>query len=137
MKTDGNRFLKVTGVLEILFGVASIAMILWVLSQNPADFQVYGFNASDTLWTLVLIYGTAAIQIIAGVIGLLFSNNLKKAVLCQTFGIVLIVMQISCFGRYDTNAGSIVTNIISLIVPFLYYHGAAANKRQYDAEKLQ
>lgn len=134
MKAKGSSYLKVTGVLEILFGAVSIAMTLWILSQDPADFNVYGFDVKETLWTLVLIYGTAAVQIISGLIGITFSNKLQKATLCQAFGIILIVMQISYFGRHDGGAQNVIANILGLVVPCFYYFGAVLNKRQSGEE---
>lgn len=116
-------------VLEILFGLASIALTQWILSQDPANFNVYGFDPKDALWALLLIYGTASIQVISALTEVILSNKPKNAIVYQGFGLILIVMQISYLGRYGWEVQHLIASILALLVPCFYYYGACLDKR--------
>ena len=138
MKAAGRKWLILTGFLEVLFGAASVALIIWMLNQNPADYKVFSVNAKETLWALILIYAIAGIQILSGLVGMVLSGNIKKAGICQFFGLLLILVQVVNYAQNDFTVSNIIYNSIALIVPAFYYYGACRNKKQLrERESLQ
>lgn len=135
MKLKGSKYLKVTGFLEILVGIASLAMIFWILKENPTEYNVFGSNVKDTLWVLVLIYAMAGFKILAGILGMIFSNNEKASLFLEIVGMILILIGISSIGQYDFTIRNVIVNIVVLILPAYYLYGAMLNNKSLKEEK--
>ena len=135
MKTKGGTYLKIFGFLEVLIGGAAFAMILWMLSQDPKSFNIFGIEiVKDALWTLVIMYAIAGFQILAGILAIVFSKSLKHANLLKFFGFVLIVIQVASLGTGNLDMTAIIANTATLIVPTFYLYGAILNSNQKKAQ---
>lgn len=136
MYPRGKHYLRITGILEILIGVGSFALIFWILNQDIKEFVGIEFNmAEKALWSLVLIYGTAAFQILAGIVGFLLAGNVRDYKLHYFFGMTLILLGMGSIintGSFDM--ASIMRNVLVLLVPSYYLFGAMKNKQSYEGK---
>jgi len=133
----GSALLKFTGVLMIIASV--IVIIFYVLLLLGVGFvAALSQGIGDELKigaTLVLVIAlvAAAIQFIAGVIGVKYHNKPDKAGTCIAFALVIMLIAGgNCiFGIIST--GFDLTHVVSIslgmIIPLLYLLGALKLKR--------
>lgn len=134
MKIKGKSLLRWMGVLEIILAVGGFFLIRWILSQDLT--QVDGFYASaatGSLWALMTIYGTLAVQLIAGILGVALAGNLKQSGICYVFGLLLILVQSAAYFNQSFNLQMILQNTLQLLPAALYFYGAALNQQQNKA----
>lgn len=129
MKARGSRILKITSILEIIIGVVSLAMTFWILSSKGDTHLMIGVDIGKAaLWTLVLIYGIAAFQILAGIVGFVLSNKPEKYKVCYFFGMGLILIEMYSYINLDYTMANILIRLACTIVPAYYLYGALKNK---------
>lgn len=134
MKIKGKALLRWMGVLEIVLAVGGFFLIRWILSQDLT--AVDGFLASaagGSLWALMTIYGTLAVQLIAGILGVALAGNLKYASICYVVGMVLILVQSAGYFTQTFNVQMFLQNTLQLLPAALYFYGAALNQQQSKA----
>lgn len=135
MEAKGAGFLKVTGIIMIIGG--SIGIIIAILA-------LVGVAALDTMgvtdyieYNTGLLYASgaisligAAMELVAGIIGVKNCKKPEKAVTCMVFGIIVILF--SLIGSILTVVGGdsfpVVSFLIGLVLPVLYIIGAVKNK---------
>lgn len=137
-KTKGTGFLKVTGILMIIFGGLSI--ILGIIAALGVAALVYisdGAASSALLYTSVtLLIVSAAAELVAGIIGIVNCKKPEKAGTCIAWGIIVAVLCVA--GTILESVGgssfSVFSLISGLVLPILYIIGAAFNKKEHDAK---
>lgn len=130
MQAKGKTILRITGILEILIGIGSLAMIFWILSSNEGT--ILGIEvAKSALLDLVMIYGRAGIQIIAGIAAIMFAGNARKYKVLYFFGMLMILMEIYPYYHMEYSITNILSSILCTIVPAYYLWGAMKNKQSY------
>lgn len=135
MEAKGAGFLKVTGIIMIIGG--SIGIIIAILA-------LVGVAALDTMgvtdyieYNTGLLYASgaisligAAMELVAGIIGVKNCKKPEKAGTCMVFGIIVILF--SLIGSILTVVGGdsfpVVSFLIGLVLPVLYIIGAVKNK---------
>lgn len=129
MHAKGSKWLKITGLLEIIIGCATILLTVWMLTQD-GEFAIPSIAVGkEALWRLVIIYATGAIQILAGIVGFVLSNKPNKYKVCMFFGIVLILLTMYSFTTGEFTVEHFIYNVsLPAIVPAYYYYGALLNK---------
>lgn len=127
----GSKFLKVTGILMIIF--ASIALIFSIIAiAGIGVLEAIGIPGG-LLWVagIISLLGAVA-EFVAGIIGVKNWNKPEKANTCIGWGIAVVAMCIisnvfTLIGYADSfNWFSVVTG---LVIPVLYLIGAFQNKK--------
>lgn len=150
-EAKGKTFLKVTGILLIIFGALGLISSLVsmagasVLSALAAEFgaNLGGILMLSAIVSIVL----GAVDLVAGILGVKNAQLPEKAQVCFIMGIIMVLLQVVSFifalvvnssmtPIYEAagmpNPG-IVTSVLGLIVglvlPVLYLVGANKNKQ--------
>ena len=125
-----SKFLKVMGILCIVFGAIGVISMLSVLA-------VAGFismaGVAIPVASLVIGLIQAILMIAAGIFGIRASSDQSKSGLAVIFGIILVVLAIisMCLGiAVAGGAGVNWTNFTGLIIPALYFVAAFLFKRK-------
>ena len=134
MEKKSNGFLKVVGILMIIFGGISIVMsaiaipVAAAAAALAAEFGVGGGTFLVLASWLVLIGGV--VQLIAGILGVANANKPEKAGICIIFG--ALVALISILGSILAVVGGgkfdIVSMLIGLAPAALFLIGAFQSK---------
>lgn len=128
MKAKGKNLIVVGSILVLLGGLASLAMVLGILSADLAPFSATITSTSGTMvWSLILIYATIAVQIIAGIVGLMFASKPEKYKVCYVVGMILILITAKDF-LIGFTMEKILAYVIAMVGPICYFLGAAQNK---------
>lgn len=127
----GSKFLKVTGILMIIFGAISIVVSIIAL-MGLGVLEALG-APMGLLWAsgIIAFVGSVA-QLVAGIIGVVNCDKPEKANSCIVWGIAVAAMSIianvfTLIG-YPQNF-SFVSVISGLLIPVLYLIGAFKNKQ--------
>lgn len=144
-RPSGYMFLKVTGILMIIFGgIATVfgliaALALVAISANAFD------SAMPTTILLIgsiVVIGVCCLELVAGIIGVVNCKKPEKAGVCITWGYILVILSaisivLSFIGElmYSTSSigGTLASGIIGLVLPVLYLIGGLKNKKDYKA----
>lgn len=136
----GAKFLKVTGILMIVFGaiaiVVSIITLLGIGALNAIsnEFGVTSEVAKDL--TMLYIAGfiallSSVIELIAGIMGVINAEKPEKAKTCMIWGILVAVMCV--VGCILTVVGGepfpFFSLVSGLVIPVLYIIGAYKNQQ--------
>lgn len=129
-RARGKSLLRITGILELLFGATMLALTLYVMSLDESSIiKILGKDPNlMTFVQLACVYAQAGVQIIAGIVGIMFANSIKHHKICMFFGYLLILICAANFIHIEYNVQTIATQSLSLIVPVFYLLGAIKNK---------
>ncbi len=133
MKARGKKILLVTGTLEIILGLLSIlGIVILLMSKNniPALSQE---EATRALGGLLILYGVYGVNILGGLLGVIFADRPKHSVLLMVCGFILILMQISTWSYVSLELADIIINVIIILIPCYYFYGAVLNYKDYTA----
>lgn len=128
----GSGFLKVTGILMIIFGSIALIMALIALLGVSA---VVALGAAELLplWLYagaILSLLSAVAEMVAGIIGVKNCKRPEKANTCMGWGIVVAAMCL--LGQILNVAGGssfdVFSLLLGLVLPVLYIIGAYKNK---------
>lgn len=134
MKAKGKTLLRISGILEIMLGLVSLGLILYALSldRNAAQ-EIFGSNPDGaTLWQLVGAYALSALELIAGIAGVLLGGRAKSYKICQCFGLLLLLVVVFNYIHMEYTFQTIIVQFLASIVPVLYYQGAIRNKQSIE-----
>lgn len=127
---QGSKFLKVTGILMIIFG--ALALVLAIIAIAGISLLA-AMGASSGLLTVscILALVGAVAELVAGIIGVKNWNKLENAGTCITWGIIVIVLCVisnilTVVGGGDFSVLNLVTG---LVIPVLYLIGGLQNKK--------
>ena len=127
---QGSKFLKVTGILMIVFG--AIALVVAIIAFAGIG-VLAAMGASSALLTVSVIIALAgaALELVAGIIGVKNWNKLEKAGTCIAWGIIVIALCIISNILTVVGGGefSIVNLLTGLVIPVLYLIGGIQNKK--------
>jgi hypothetical protein len=137
-----STLLKVTGILMIIFGglatIFAIIAVLGALVIEAAAVEM-GLDPATLVAGLIMLGAVtalvgAAIQLVAGILGVKNHKKPEKAGVCVVFGILVALVTIasSIFevsGGLAFDALNIVTLLIGLVIPVLYIIGALQLKK--------
>lgn len=127
----GSKFLKVTGILMIIFG--SIALILSIVSLLGLGVLEALGAPMGLLWAsgIIALVGSIA-EFIAGIIGVKNWNKPEKANTCIAWGFAVaamcIISNVFTLIGYPENF-SIFSVFTGLVIPVLYLIGTFKNKK--------
>lgn len=129
---QGSKFLKVMGILLIVF--AGINIVLSIIAAiGVGALAVLGADAGK-LWIAVILQILMAVfGLIAGISGVKNWQNPAVAGKCVVWGLVIAVLAIAqnIFNGVAMGTGiNIVSLLLSLVVPVLYLIAALQLKKQ-------
>ena len=132
----GKNFLKVTGILMIIFG--AIALIVSIVAFAGVALLVSLAESAGTdissgtlyLACVVLLVSSIA-EFVAGILGVVNCSKPEKAGTCLVCGIIVAVLAV--LGELLTIIGggkfSVFNLFAGLVIPALYIAGAFLNKK--------
>ncbi|MDD3339814.1 MAG: hypothetical protein PHS82_13275 [Lachnospiraceae bacterium] len=140
MEARGKNFLKVTGIIMIVFGAIGALSTLISFAGLSVLMQTYaalGMDTSMIVPGLIISAIGGVLQLAAGIIGVVHARKPEKAMLCIIFGVLLVILQIvsgvTSLLVVNAQGSSIVTTIISMIIglilPVLFIYGGILNKQ--------
>ncbi len=127
----GSKFLKVTGILMIVFG--ALALILSIVAAiGLAALVALDLNTWQYTLAVILMLVGSIFELIAGIVGVKNCNKPEKAGTCMVWGIIVIALSVlsnvlTLVGNPDNF--SIVNLLTGLVIPVLYLIGAVMNKK--------
>ena len=127
----GSKFLKVTGILMIVFG--ALALILSIVAAiGLAALVALELNTWQCTAAVILMLVGSIFEMIAGIVGVKNCNKPEKAGTCMVWGIIVIALSVlsnvlTLVGNPDNF--SIVNLLTGLVIPVLYLIGAVMNKK--------
>ncbi|MCI6980297.1 MAG: hypothetical protein MR918_07020 [Clostridiales bacterium] len=127
----GSKFLKVTGILMIIFG--ALALILSIVAAiGLATLAALDLNTWQYTAAVILMLVGSIFEMIAGIVGVKNCNKPEKAGTCMVWGIIVIALSVlsnvlTLVGNPDNF--SIVNLLTGLVIPVLYLIGAVMNKK--------
>jgi len=133
MEQKSNKFLKVTGILMIIFGGIGIVFGIIAVIGVGALAMLLGPEANVGLLTFAAILAlvSAVVSLIAGIVGVKNAAKPEKANVCIVYGILTAVLAV--LGQILTMAGggsfNVMNLIIGLVIPVLYLIGAFQSKK--------
>ena len=132
-KKSGAGFLKVVGILMIIFGAISLVVSLIAVAGMSMIEAVSG-GAIDTgmLWIgVILSVVSAALEMVAGIVGVVNAKKPEKAKTCLVFGIIVAILTVAgCI--FTVAAGQdfpVASLLLGLVMPVLYIIGAVKNMK--------
>ncbi len=146
-KPSGAGFLKVVGILMIVFGGISIIISGLAATATIAIAALVG-GADDggitgllNLMSITAVIGSI-LQLVTGILGVAFSKKPEKAMVCMVFGILVLLLNVvssviiplivSANPLASTLAISMDINwlglVIGAVMPVLFIIGASKNK---------
>ena len=127
---QGSKFVKVTGILMIIFG--AIALILSIIAFAGIGLLA-AMGASSSLLTVscILMLVGAIAELVAGIIGVKNWNKLEKAGTCIVWGVIVIALCVVSNILTVVGGGefSVVNLLTGLVIPVLYLIGGIQNKK--------
>lgn len=129
----GSGFLKVVGILMIVFGsIALIVSIIYILGISAIAYVSDGELTSGMLYAsgALMLFDSIA-EFVVGIIGVVNCKKPEKATTCMVWGIIVAVFCVAgvifnAIGGQDFNIFYLFSG---LILPVLYIIGASLNKK--------
>ena len=127
----GSKFLKVTGILMIIFGARALILSI-VAAIGLATLAALDLNTWQYTAAVILMLVGSIFELIAGIVGVKNCNKPEKAGTCMVWGIIVIALSVlsnvlTLVGNPDNF--SIVNLLTGLVIPVLYLIGAVMNKK--------
>lgn len=89
----GSKFLKVTGILMIVFG--ALALILSIVAAiGLAALAALDLNTWQYTLAVILMLVGSIFELIAGIVGVKNCNKPEKAGTCMVWGIIVIALSV-------------------------------------------
>ena len=140
----GQNFLKVTGILMIIFGAIAIIVSIVALVGVAAVAALAAYSGAEVSTGLLYFASfisllSAVAEFVAGILGVANCKKPEKAQTCLVFGI--IVAALCVLGNILTVVGggsfSVFSLLLGLVIPVLYIIGAVFNKQSLAQAQLE
>ncbi len=135
--TKGQGFLKVTGILMIIFGsISLITSLVAIFGVAALDSLFEGqYNMGMIYFSCVLMLISAIAEFVTGIIGVANCKKPEKAKMCMAFGIVVAALCVigtvcNAIGYSSFGASNIFSLFCGLVLPVLFIIGATKNKAE-------
>lgn len=135
--TKGQGFLKVTGILMIIFGsISLITSLVAIFGIIALDSLLEGqYNMGMLYFSCILMLISAVAEFVAGIIGVKNCKYAERAKTCMIWGIIVAVLCVvgticNAIGYSSFGASNVFSLFCGLVLPVLYIIGAARNKAE-------
>lgn len=152
-KAPGKTLLQVVGIILVVIGVLALLVSLIniaVLGMTGSgevgeimeqSLAAKGATMADYKASVYIMTAGALLNLVIGIIGIASCNKIQRAGICFVCGIILIVWQLGTDAYSAVTSGitgmGIVSIIIGLILPLLYFWGALKNRQAMLDSKAQ
>ena len=152
-KAPGKTLLQVVGIILVVFGVLALLVSLIniaVLGMTGSgevgeimeqSLAATGATMADYKASVYIMTAGSLLNLVIGIIGIANCNKIQRAGICFVCGIILIVWQLGTDAYSAVTSGitgmGIVSIIIGLILPLLYFWGALKNRQAMLDGKAQ
>lgn len=152
-KAPGKTLLQVVGIILVVIGVLAFLVSLIniaVLGMTGSgevgeimeqSLATTGVTMADYKASVYIMTAGALLNLVIGIIGIANCNKIQRAGICFVCGIILIVWQLGTDAYSAVTSGitgmGIVSIIIGLILPLLYFWGALKNRQAMLDSKAQ
>ena len=127
---QGAKFLKVTGILMIIFGALAIVMELIAMAGLGVLEAIGAPMGALWLSAIVGLVGSV-LELVAGINGVLNAEKPEKAKTCMVWGIIIagmcVISNLITLFAYPDNF-NIVSLLLGLVIPALFIFGAYKNQ---------
>ena len=141
MEAKGKKYLKIVGILMIVFGGISVVISLLgllggglIMAGNAAGEETMGALSGLLIVASLVSLLLAALQLVTGIIGVKNCEKPEKAALCLKLGITIIVVSLlSSVVTMFINGFSVtalISALVGLVLPALFCYGAKLNQQQ-------
>ncbi len=141
----GAKFLKVTGILMIIFSAIALILeivlaagiaALGVAAESNVSFGTVTSDISPTVWIAVVLgfVGVVA-EFVAGIIGVANAKKPEKANTCFIWGVIVIAVNVISnivMAITYPDGFSVWSTLLGLVLPVLYLIGAVLNKKSAE-----
>ena len=123
-KAPGSTLIMVVAILFLVFGIlAAIG-----LAGIGALLAYAAVGGAVIVLSVILSVLMVVLEIIAGILGIRFCNNLFKADFLFKYSVVLLIVAIISLIFGIVTSGVAWTSFVGLVLPILYLVGANMNK---------
>jgi len=125
----GRGFLKVVGILYVVFAGLGILFSLLAMAGTAALGALLGINTSILTLLYVIMLLSSGYGLFLGIIGIKHCNDLRKAGFVRICGIVDLVLRslTVIWGGVMLGFSGIVLESFGLVLPILFLVGASKN----------
>lgn len=140
-KAPGKNFLKIVGIILVVFGVLGLftaAINITILGQmsgnnmDPAMSEMIaqmGLTKEMYQAAVILSVVQAVLYTSAGILGIINCNKVERANICFVCGILMLVYVLASAAYNAVSGAFSFTFVFGLILPLLYFWGALKNKQ--------
>ena len=132
-KKSGAGFLKVVGILMIIFGaIALVVSLIAVAGMSVIEAAIGSEIDTGMLWIgVILSVVSAAMEMVAGIVGVVNAKKPEKAKTCLVFGILVAILTVAgcIFTVASGEAFPVASLLLGLVMPVLYIIGAVKNMK--------
>lgn len=129
----GAGFLKVTGILMIIGGIIGIVLSIFAfvgvaaLQMMASDEMNFGIYYVACIMSLV----GAALQLVAGIIGVINAKKPEKAMTCIVWGAIVAVLSVlgNVIFIISGAQSSVPSLLVGLVLPVLFIVGGVKNRQ--------
>lgn len=118
-----TKNVKTASIIQIVLGVITVIITQFLLKNGDATSS--GLSTSGMFLQLGLIYAGAALQILAGIVGLASMN--KKSLLAVILGVLIYIPQLWNLFATRNSISLIVVHIVLLVITYYYVHSVYQN----------
>ena len=139
MYAPGRGFLKVTGILYIVFSGIGIVFTLLAMAGTAALGTLLGINTSILTLIYLVALVLAAYGLFMGIIGVKHCANLEKAKFLRTCVIIEFVLRgiVVISSAVMIGFSGVVLESIGFVLPILFLIGASKNIEASNAPPTQ
>ncbi len=128
-----GKMLKVAGILMIIGGGLGIILSIVTLGASAALSALLGDEASLGLLYAagILTLLSAAVSLVAGILGVKYCRYPQKAGKCMLWGILAIILTVAgqVFSLVAGNQFNFMSLLLGLVLPIIYIVGVVQAKK--------
>ena len=131
-----STFLKVMGILCIVFGAIAVVVCLIAFPGYKLIKDTYGV---DLTAAGIVDLINAMVTLLAGILGCAFCSKIEKAMVCRIMAVVMIICKLLSFFMaanlmkdlpVEVNTTSPVSLIVAMVLPVLYLISTFCSKQK-------
>ena len=126
--TKGSGFLKVSGILLIIFGVLGIIFGIVGLILNTTALII---GSTPKYISSIFLLLDSILGLIAGIVGVVNANKPEKSMVCIIWGIIVAAVSVlgSILTAFIDGNSPVFALTAGLVLPILFIVGGLMNKQ--------
>lgn len=137
----GTMYLKVTGILYIVLACISLAVSIFTMAIGGLALMGGTDNYMAASGAIIFLLGAIVLisvvfSLVVGILGVKNCRRADKANMLFVLGVIMLVFDvislISTLINGDISAGTIIGDLLGLVLSGLFVYGAYLNKQDYQ-----